>query len=91
MDPQSVCSVDTWRSHSLSWDTGPRENETKAHQCCNGLNEGNVLIVGSEEEILASRGQEAQQQGSEHDRIQREFWGCSVDICEECGIEAVGD
>ena len=61
------------------------------HQGCDVLNEGHVLVRGSEEEVSASRSQDAQEQRPEHDRIQGEVWGCRADICKEVGIEAVGD
>ena len=88
MDPRSVFRIDTWRRHTL---LGDKKTRAGAYQGCNVLKERGIFVVGPEEEVLASRGQHAQQQGSEHDRIQWKVRGCRVDARKERGIETVGD
>jgi len=91
MDPRSGRGIDTWRSCATLVEQGNDKAGTSTHQGCNVLDEGDVLVVGSEEEVVASGSQDAQQQRSEHHWIQWEIWGCRVDIGKEHGVKAVGD
>lgn len=49
-------------------------------QGCDVLDEGDVLVRRSEEEVLASWGQDAQQQRAEEDGIEGEIRGSRADV-----------
>ena len=61
------------RMHFCGW-------ETNTHRGCNVLDKGNVLVRGSEEEVIAPGSQDAEQQSTEHHRIQWEVRGCGADV-----------